>query len=131
MKQTGLTISQFAATAGVGVETVRYYQRKGLLKTPETDGRMRRYNDEAIRQLRFIRRAQEAGFTLSEIGELLRLDSGHDHERARELAKKRIDELDSRIAEMQRARDSLNKLAGECAKGGHSRPCAILSAFDV
>lgn len=131
MKQTGLTVSQFAATAEVGVETVRFYQRKGLLQTPEPDGGIRRYGDEAIRRLRFIRRAQEAGFTLNEIGELLHLDSGLDQQRARELAKKRISQLDSRIAEMQRARDSLEKLAGECAKGGSSRPCAILSAFDI
>lgn len=115
MKQAGLTISQFAATAGVGVETVRFYQRQGLLDKPEANGGIRRYGDEAIRRLRFIRRAQEAGFTLSEIGELLSLDSGIDHQRARELANKRISELDSRIVEMQRARDSLEKLAGQCA----------------
>lgn len=131
MKQAGLTISQFAATAGVGVETVRFYQRQGLLSTPEKGEGIRRYDKEAVRTLRFIRRAQEAGFTLKEIGELLSLDSGLDHQRARELAKKRIGELDNKIAEMQQARDSLKKLANACSQGGDRKPCAILSAFDI
>lgn len=131
MKESALTIGQFAATAGVGVETVRFYQRKGLLEKPATNGGIRHYGEEAVRQLRFIRRAQQAGFTLSEIQELLILDSGQDHQRAQELAQKRIAELDTKIAEMQRARDSLKKLAGDCAEGGKHRPCAILAAFDV
>lgn len=131
MKQTALTISEFAATAGVGVETVRFYQRKGLLDKPATGGGIRRYDKAAVRQLRFIRKAQEAGFRLSEIGELLSLDSGLDHQRARQLAQKRIAELEVKIADMQRVRNSLEKLADECVKKGNSQPCAILSAFDI
>lgn len=131
MKQTSLTIGKFAATAGVGVETVRFYQRKGLLEIPPHDCGIRRYGEDAVRRLRFIRKAQEAGFTLNEIRELMMLDSSLDHQRARELAKKRIAELDIKIAEMQRARDSLKKLAGECANGGKDQSCAILAAFGV
>jgi MerR family mercuric resistance operon transcriptional regulator len=131
MQNKTLTIGKFAASAGVGVETVRYYQRKGLLSTPPKQTGTRRYGEQDIRQLRFIRKAQEAGFTLSEIKELITLDSTRHHERAQTLARQRIAELDIKIAEMQRARNSLEKLASDCAQGGHQQPCAILEAFDI
>ncbi|MET0292345.1 MAG: MerR family DNA-binding protein [Steroidobacteraceae bacterium] len=125
-----LSISGFAAAAGVGVETVRFYQRNGLLAVPPRGTGVRRYGDADVRQLRFIRQAQTAGFTLAEIGELLALDAGRDHARARTLAQARIVALDSRIAELQTARDSLKKLARQCASSAKG-PCPILSAFDV
>lgn len=131
MQNNHLTIARFAASAGVGVETVRFYQRKGLLAIPPKDSGVRRYGEQDIRQLRFIRKAQEAGFTLNEIKELITLDSSQHHERAQALARQRIAELDIKIAEMQRARDSLKKLARDCAHGGHQQPCAILEAFDI
>jgi len=131
MQKATLSIGKFAASAGVGVETVRFYQRKDLLEIPKQDGGIRRYGEQDIRRLRFIRKAQEAGFTLKEIKELITLDSSQHHQRAQELAKKRIAELNIKIAEMQSARDSLQKLAGECAHGGSKQPCAILAAFDI
>lgn len=124
-----LSISKFAAVGGVGVETVRYYQRKGLLATPSGNGGIRHYGDDDLRRLRFIRMAQKAGFTLEEIRELLELDAGQDHHRARELARARIARLDEQIAEMERARDSLRRLARQCASGA-GRPCPILAAFE-
>lgn len=130
MLEQGLTIGKLAEAAGVGVETVRFYQRKGLLDTPQKNGSIRRYDKSALRQLRFIRKAQEAGFTLKEIRELIRLDAAQDHQRAYELASVRLGELDKKIIEMQRARDSLSKLAHTCACAGQSKPCAILAAFD-
>lgn len=130
MSEQGLTIGKLAEAAGVGVETVRFYQRKGLLDTPQKNGSIRRYDKPALRQLRFIRKAQEAGFTLKEIRELITLDAGQDHQRAYELASTRLNELDKKIAEMQGARDSLSKLAHACACAGNSQPCAILAAFD-
>jgi MerR family mercuric resistance operon transcriptional regulator len=125
-----LTIGQLAAGGGVGVETIRFYQRKGLLQTPARAGGIRRYGGEDLRRLRFIREAQTAGFTLDEIKELLALDASHDRPRARALARSRIEALDARIAELQRARDSLRRLAGECAEGGKG-PCPILASFGV
>jgi MerR family transcriptional regulator, mercuric resistance operon regulatory protein len=125
----GLTISRFAAAGGVGVETVRFYQRNGLLPVPVSKSGVRRYTDRELRRLRFIRQAQSAGFTLAEIGELLVLDAGHDHGPARSMALTRIKVLDERIAALQEARDSLKRLARQCA-GNPSRPCPILSAFD-
>ena len=124
------TIGGLARAAGVGVETVRYYQRRGLLPEPaRPPGEVRRYGDEDLKRLRFIRSAQAAGFTLNEIGELLALDAADDRKRARALAGARIAAIDSKIEELGRARDALAELATACAKkpGG---PCPILSAFD-
>jgi MerR family transcriptional regulator, mercuric resistance operon regulatory protein len=124
------TIGGLAKAGGVGVETIRYYQRRGLLQTPARDGGIRRYDGQDLRRLRFIRQAQTAGFTLEEISELLALDAGEDRARARALAAARIDALDDRIAELKRARASLARLARECGAGGKG-PCPILASFEV
>jgi MerR family transcriptional regulator, mercuric resistance operon regulatory protein len=125
----GLTIGALAQAGGVGVETIRYYQRRALIGTPERLGGVRRYGDAEVRRLRFIRSAQAAGFTLDQIAELLELDARDDRPRARALAAERIAALDARIAELTTARDSLAKLARECGAGG-TGPCPILAAFD-
>jgi MerR family mercuric resistance operon transcriptional regulator len=131
----GTTIAGLARSAGVGVETVRYYQRRGLLVTPERmggdglAGGIRRYGEEDVRRLRFIRSAQTAGFTLEEIRELLELDAGHDRKRALALARVRIAALDQKIAELEVARQSLRRLAHECGTDA-SGPCPILAAFE-
>jgi len=124
------TIGALAKAAGVGVETVRYYQRRGLLaEPPRPRGEVRRYSDEDVRRLRFIRSAQTAGFTLAEIGELLQLDATDDRARARELAAARVAALDEKIAELAKAREALAGLATACSRkrGG---PCPILGAFE-
>jgi len=129
-----LTISELARSAGVGVETVRFYQRKGLLfdprpgSVPTSSGR-KHYGDDEMRRLRFIRGAQRAGFALEEIRELLELDRSNDRARAREMARLRIVELDARIAELEAARRSLESLARECAKSDEG-PCPIIEAFE-
>ncbi|MGZ2412730.1 MerR family transcriptional regulator, mercuric resistance operon regulatory protein [Sphingomonas sp. F9_3S_D5_B_2] len=125
-----LTIGKLAAAAGVGVETVRFYQRRNLLETPTREAGVRRYDSEDLRRLRFIRQAQTAGFTLGEIRELLELDASEDRSRARELAQTRIEALGEKIAELERARDALRRLAGECASGS-AGPCPILTSFGV
>lgn len=128
-----LSISQLARSAGVGVETVRYYQRRGLLPDPRPQrtgaSGIRHYGPDEARRLRFIRSAQNAGFTLEEIAELLRLDSSGDRPRAREMARDRIAALDARIAELERARKSLARLARECAAGDEG-PCPIIASFE-
>lgn len=132
----GLTIAGLARDGGVGVETVRYYQRRGLLDTPErpggdgSAGGVRRYGSGDVRRLRFIRSAQAAGFTLEQIRELLALDATDDRTRARQLANERIAALDSRIEELTRVRTSLRRLARECGSGSEG-PCPILTAFEV
>lgn len=124
------TIGGLAKAAGVGVETIRYYQRRGLLAQPaRPHGEIRRYGDEELRRLRFIRSAQAAGFTLNEIKELLDLDASDDRARAHEIASARVAELDSKIAQLREAREALAGLANACANK-RSGPCPILSAFD-
>jgi MerR family mercuric resistance operon transcriptional regulator len=131
----GLTIAGLARSGGVGVETIRYYQSRGLLRTPERPGSgghggaVRRYDDADVRRLRFIRSAQAAGFTLEQIKELLDLDAGEDRARARTLAEERVAALDARIAELQAARDALARLARACSSTA-SGPCPIITAFD-
>ncbi|HTG79166.1 MAG TPA: MerR family transcriptional regulator [Sphingomicrobium sp.] len=125
------TIGGLARAAGVGVETVRYYQRRGLLSEPaRPPGEVRRYSEEDVKRLKFIRSAQAAGFTLNEIGELIALDASDDRARARELARARVTAIDDKIAELRQARDALAGLASDCARkrGG---PCPILRAFDA
>jgi MerR family mercuric resistance operon transcriptional regulator len=125
-----LTIGQLAAGGNVGVETIRFYQRKGLLERPTRETGIRRYGSEDLRRLRFIKQAQAAGFTLEEIGELLELDTGRDRSRARELARSRIEALDAKIADLGRARAALERLATECGQG-RKGPCPILASFEV
>ena len=129
-----MTISELARSGDVGVETVRFYQRKGLLIDPQPGrtggGRGRRhYGEDDARRLRFIRSAQRAGFTLDEIAELIELDRGGDRPRAREMARARIAALDERIAQLQAARNALRKLARECA-ASDAGPCPIIAAFE-
>ncbi|HYE26807.1 MAG TPA: MerR family transcriptional regulator [Allosphingosinicella sp.] len=126
---TSLTIGSLAAAGGVGVETIRFYQRRGLLERPTRDEGIRRYGPQDLRRLRFIRQAQAAGFTLEEIRELLALDSSDDRRRARKLAETRVKALNSKIAELRRARDALRRLARDCGSAG-AGPCPILSSFD-
>jgi MerR family mercuric resistance operon transcriptional regulator len=125
-----LTIGRLAAAGGVGVETIRFYQRKELLGTPARDAGIRRYGSDDLRRLRFIKQAQAAGFTLEQIKELLDLDAGEDRARARELARERIQALDAKIAELETARNSLRRLARECGSGS-AGPCPILTSFEV
>jgi MerR family mercuric resistance operon transcriptional regulator len=124
-----LTIGKLAAAGGVGVETIRYYQRRGLLDMPGRADGIRRYGSDDLSRLRFIRQAQAAGFTLEEIKELLDLDASEDRARARELAGARVKALDLRIADLQRARDALRRLAKECGSGS-AGPCPILASFE-
>ena len=128
----GMTIGKLAAAADVGVETVRYYQRRGLLAQPERAdlyGGVRRYGEAEVQRLRFIRAAQGAGFTLEQIGELLALDAMDDRAKARALAVEQIATLDARITALTDARNALGRLAHDCAKGG-AGPCPILTAFE-
>ena len=128
------TIAVLAREGGVGVETVRFYQRRGLMPTPErvsgdrAGGGVRRYGDEDVRRLRFIRSAQTAGFTLDQIGELLALDASEDRARARKLATERLGALDRTIAELEEARTALRRLASACSETT-TGPCPIIAAF--
>ena len=133
---SALSIAGLAKAGGVGVETVRYYQRRGLLEAPARPGTsghgspIRRYDQTDVGRLRFIRSAQAAGFTLEQIRELIALDAGEDRARARALAEERIAALDAKITALTAARRALRRLAHDCA-ASDAGPCPILTAFET
>jgi Hg(II)-responsive transcriptional regulator len=124
--------SELAGRAGVHSETLRYYERRGLLtEPPRTPGGYRDYPDAAVELLRFIKRAQELGFTLDEVEELLHLDGGGPEgcDAARALAEARKADLEARIADLQRMRDSLAELVATCDLPRADRSCPLLAAI--
>jgi len=127
---SGMTIAKLARAADVGVETVRYYQRRGLMPVPRAAGKsaFRQYDQTHLRMLRFIRRAQAAGFTLEEIKELLSLDRTRDRARIRVLAGERLEALARQARELEEAREGLQRLLGAC-RGSNRGPCPIIEAF--
>ena len=125
------TIAKFADAAGVGVETVRYYQRRGLLPVPQArHASYRRYDESLLQRLRFIREAQAAGFTLTEIRELMRLDRTSDRLRIQEIAVAKLVDLESRMRELRKASKALKTLVHHCEHARHGTPCPIIEAFD-
>ena len=126
MTSKPLTIGHLAGAAGVGVETVRYYQRRRLLPLPERRGSSyRSYSEEQVDRIRFIKRAQELGFSLDEVGQLLRLHDGTDRESIRRIAADRLAEIGSRIADLERMRRVLEGLIVSCEHADHAQACPI------
>ena len=126
-----MRIQQAARAAGVGAQTLRYYEQRGLIpRVGRRASGYRDYTDEQVRVVRFIRRAQELGFTLEEIGELLKL-RGVRSPRAsvRTVAERRLADLDVRIADLTRMRDALQVLSHRCACG-EDPECPILEALE-
>jgi len=126
-----MTIAKLARAAEVGVETVRYYQRRGLMPVPRAGGKsaFRHYDPSHLQTLRFIRRAQTAGFTLEEIKELLSLDRTRDRARIRVLAGARLEALAQQAKELEESRQALQRLLGAC-QGSNRGPCPIIESFD-
>ncbi len=125
-----MTIGRFAEEARVGVETVRFYQRRGLLPVPRNgSGSYREYDAELLRRIRFIRKAQVAGFTLAEIKELLSLDRTNQRQRIRALASAKLSELDKRIEALREVQGGLSRLVHHCEAAPSGRPCPIIVSF--
>lgn len=126
-----MTIGALAHSADVGVETVRYYQRRGLLAEPSRlQGSIRRYGAADAARLRFIRRAQELGFTLDEISELLRLQDGTDREAIRRIARTRLQQVESRLVDLERMRAALLHVIHDCEHAPGAPRCPIIEAID-
>jgi DNA-binding transcriptional MerR regulator len=125
-----LGIGQLAKRGGVGVDTVRYYERNGLL-TPQTRlaSGYRRYSDIELARLRFIRRAQGLGFTLKEIKQLLALSAQRDVGRVKRSAQTKLLDVKARIAALERVRDGLETLISACPGHGRAADCPILRAL--
>jgi MerR family mercuric resistance operon transcriptional regulator len=125
---SSFTIGTLARAAGVNLETIRYYQRRGLLPTPpRPPGGVRRYPAAILQQLRFIKRAQELGFSLREIQELLRLGKGSCRD-ARQLAEKHLTEVETRLQDLQHMRRTLATLIRACRAGADSA-CPIVETL--
>lgn len=124
------TIGAFAASAGVGVETIRFYQRKGLLAQPSrADGAIRRYGPADVQRLLFIRSAKALGFRLDEIGELLRLEDGTHCGQARSIAEVKLADIREKLVDLSRMEAALSGLVQACdvAKGPVS--CPLISSL--
>ena len=125
-----LTIGRLAKVAGVNVETIRYYQRRGLMEQPSKPvGGYRRYASSAVSRVRFIKRAQQLGFTLEEVIELLRLEDGQSCRETRLLAEHKLDSIEKRIADLTRMRRTLKDLIAECARDQRLRSCPIIATL--
>ena len=125
-------IGQLAKAAGVGVETVRFYERKGLLDAPARKrSGYRQYGDEAVERLKFIRRAQQVGFTLKEIHDLLALRDDPDARRAdvRERAAGKVADIDAKVRDLLAMRASLVNLLTSCEGDGPASGCPIITAL--
>lgn len=110
-----LTIGQVAQRAGVNTETVRFYQRQKLLEQPERPRQgFRRYGEDAVARIRFIKRAQELGFTLKEAAWLLALEEGRSCAKARALAARKLALIEARLADLNRLRRALRNLIAKC-----------------
>jgi MerR family copper efflux transcriptional regulator len=127
-----LTIGRIAQSAGVAIDTIRFYEREGLLPEPRRrPSGYREYDQATVSRLRFIRRAKDLGFTLDEIRELLALSADRNDgvEGVRERAAARLQAIDQRIAELQRVRDGLSELVDACPGHGAPEDCPILKAL--
>lgn len=123
---TDLTIGKLADRAGVNVETIRYYQRRGLLDEPKKPlGGYRRYPSDMVKRVRFIKRAQALGFTLEEVAGLLQLDVASACAETRDLAAHKLALIHERLAELTAMQEGLSALIAKCGKGG-KRPCPII-----
>ncbi len=126
-----LTIGRLAEQADVGIDTVRFYERRGLLPEPaRTLSGYRLYQPDMVNRLRFIRRAKSLGFSLDEIALLLRLqDAGGSKSEVKKLTAHKLEEIETKIADLSKIQDVLKQLASECSGTGDIAGCPIIEAF--
>lgn len=130
MEEASFTIGNVAEAAGVGVETVRYYERRGLVPQPRRGmGAYRRYGSGHVNRIRFVKRAQALGFSLEEIATLLELEDGTDRRSIRRIAAARLDETRRRIADLKRIERVLGHLLHECETHSKAPRCPIITAI--
>lgn len=128
--RTELTIGQLATAAGVNVETIRYYQRLGLLDEPEKPaGGHRRYPAEQVKRLRFIKRAQALGFTLTEVAALLTLEQANACTETRDLALRKRELIEAKIKDLEQMHLALSQLVRQCDGGQDGAACPIIDVL--
>ena len=125
-----MTIGQLARRGGVHVETIRYYQRKGLMRVPDKPwGGIRRYGEDDLARLGFIRAAQHLGFTLAEIRELLKLEDGTHCAEAAAIARQKLEEVRTRIAQLNGMAAALSELLNACERGKGKQRCPLIGSL--
>ncbi len=124
-----LTIGRLARAAGVGVETIRYYQGRGLLPVPPSTGAVRYYAPSLVDRIGFIKRAQGLGFTLDEIATLLDLADGRNRGAVRAVTSARLDQIRGKLDDLSRMQQSLDDLLAHCIATGDVYPCPIIEAL--
>lgn len=124
-----LTIGKLAKAAGVGIETIRYYQKRSLLPIPKSSGAYRHYPVSLCNRIRFIKRAQELGFSLDEVAELLSLEDGIDRASIRRIANERLQEIQSKLTDLMRMKMALTHLIQECEHTDKEAPCPIIATL--
>ena len=123
-----LTVGLLAKSAGVNVETIRFYQRKGLLTEPDKPlGGIRRYDPAVLARLRFIKAAQRLGFSLEEVADLLKLDDGSSCREAREQAERKLADVRGKIAELSRIEGVLADLVERCCVARGKVRCPLIA----
>lgn len=128
--RANMTIGAFARAAGVNVETIRFYQRKGLLPVPERPvGGVRRYSHAAVARMQFVKSAQRLGFSLGEIAELLRLDDGTRCDEASVLAERKLKDVRQKLADLRRIETALAGLVNACGASNGSASCPLIAAL--
>lgn len=125
-----LTIGMFAKAAGVNVETIRFYQRKGLLPTPDNYyGSIRRYGEADVTRVRFVRSAKRVGFSLGEIAELLRLEDGAHCNEASSLAEHKLNDVREKLADLARMETVLSELVCACQARQGNVSCPLIASL--
>ena len=128
--KTGATIGALADTAGVNVETIRFYQRKGLMPEPEKPyGSIRRYGAAELARVRFIKSAQRLGFSLEEVGELLKLEDGARCSEARQLAEQKLVDVRQKLSDLQRIESVLAGLVARCSAVRGRVNCPLIASL--
>lgn len=127
---SGITVGQLAQTAGVNVETIRYYQRIKLLPLPKRDyGSIRRYSFSDLKRVRFIRRAQALGFSLDEVALLLGLSDGKHCAETKALAERKLAMVEEKITDLVAIQGALKGLVTQCSKGSRGCGCPIIDTL--
>jgi MerR family mercuric resistance operon transcriptional regulator len=129
-KPENLTIGAFAKAAGVKVETIRFYQRKGLLREPDRPfGSIRRYRSADVARVRFVKSAQRLGFSLDEIGELLKLQDGAHCSEAAELAAHNLTDVRAKLGDLRRIEATLTALLDQCRSAKGEVRCPLIGSL--
>jgi MerR family mercuric resistance operon transcriptional regulator len=127
-----LTIGTFALAAGVNVETIRFYQRKGLLPEPNRPyGSIRRYGESDVARVKFVKSAQRMGFSLEEVAGLLKLEDGTHCDEARVLAEQKLEDVREKLGDLRRIESALARLVDECGRSHGTITCPMIAALQA